>query len=120
MRVRLHRGTSRPYNESRIADCGGDVDDAGWERLTKNMLRAEMMRRGVSYDALVEKLAAIGVDENTLNLRNKVARGRFSAAFFTQCMVALGVKQLQVPDEADLAEATGDRGAQALARRERD
>lgn len=117
--MRLLCGFIPSYNRAWHRDIGGDVDDAGWERLIKNMLRAEMMRRGVSYDALVERLAAIGVDENTLNLRNKVARGRFSATFFAQCMVALGVKDLRVPDRDDLEEAAGDRGAQALARTDR-
>lgn len=92
------------------------MDDAGWERLTKNMLRAEMMRRGVSYEALVERLSVLGVVENVPNLRNKIARGRFGAPFFMQVMVALGVTNLQVPGRDDLDAAVGERGAQALAR----
>nr|WP_314469779.1 DUF6471 domain-containing protein [uncultured Sphingomonas sp.] len=94
------------------------MDEADWDRLTKNMLRAEMMRRGVSYDALVVRLAAVGVEENTLNLRNKVARGRFSATFFTQCMVALGVDRLNFPSiDAIHHDLAGDNAAQALAKK---
>jgi len=82
------------------------------------MLRAEMMRRGVSYEQLVTRLAALGISENVLNLRNKVARGRFTAPFFAQCMVALGVELLQIPKpEVIGGEATGEHGAQALAKK---
>lgn len=96
------------------------IDDATWERLVKNMLRAEMMRRGVSYEHLVARLADLGVEDNVLNLRNKVARGRFTAPFFAQCMVALGVELLQIPKLDDIAgDATCDHGAQALAKRRR-
>lgn len=56
-----------------------------------NAIRGEMGRRGLSYRDLAERLAAIGVEENERNLRNKVARGTFSATFWVQCMVAMGV-----------------------------
>ena len=99
-------------------DNRSTIDDATWERLVKNMLRAEMMRRGVSYEQLVARLAEIGITENVLNLRNKVARGRFTAPFFAQCMVALGVELLQIPSATKLTgDATGEYGAQALARK---
>lgn len=94
------------------------IDAASWERLVKNMLRAEMMRRGVSYEQLVVRLADLGITENVLNLRNKVARGRFTAPFFAQCMVALGVELLQIPSPAQITgDATGEHGAQALAKK---
>lgn len=93
------------------------IEDATWERLVKNMLRAEMMRRGVSYEQLVGRLAKIGVEDNVLNMRNKVARGRFTAPFFAQCMVALGVANLQIPSATEVVEATGEHGVQALARK---
>jgi hypothetical protein len=56
-----------------------------------NAIRGEMGRRGLSYRDLAERLATIGVEENERNLRNKVARGTFSATFWVQCMVAMGV-----------------------------
>jgi hypothetical protein len=48
-----------------------------------------MARRGVIYEQLTEKLAEIGVRDTAVNIRNKVARGRFSAVFF-QCLSATG------------------------------
>jgi Domain of unknown function (DUF6471) len=89
-------------------------DDKAWEELVKNMLRAEMMRRGVSYTTLVERLAQIGIVDNELNLRNKVSRGRFTAVFFMQCMKALGADWINVP--ASVEEAGRKGGAQAIAR----
>ncbi len=40
----------------------------------KRLFRAEMTRRGVTYEELSERLAAIGVNDTPVNLRNKVAR----------------------------------------------
>src|SRR5438094_710549 len=48
-----------------------------WADDVKRLLRAEMTRRGVTYDDLAEKLAEIGVIDSSVNIRNKVARGRF-------------------------------------------
>ena len=43
-----------------------------WHDLVKGMLRAEMTRRGITYDQLSAKLAEIGVSEQPESLRNKV------------------------------------------------
>lgn len=67
-----------------------------WEERAKGLLRAEMARRSVTYAQLVERLAAIGVDDNERNLRNKVSRGKFTAGFLLQSLVALGVKDLRI------------------------
>ncbi len=67
-----------------------------WETQAKGLLRAEMARRSVTYAQLVERLAAIGVQEDERNLRNKVARGKFTAAFFLQCLSALGTQRLEL------------------------
>jgi Domain of unknown function (DUF6471) len=61
-----------------------------WEAKARGILRAEMARQAVTYAQLVEKLAAIGVDEDERNLRNKVSRGKFTAGFMLQCLSALG------------------------------
>lgn len=89
-------------------------DDKAWEETAKNMLRAEMMRRGISYATLAEMLSSIGVGDNELNVKNKVGRGKFSAVFLLQCFMALGVEWIQVPKSLD--EAAGKAGAQHLAK----
>jgi hypothetical protein len=93
------------------------IDEEAWERLVKNMLRAEMMRQGVSYEQLVVRLAALGIVDNVLNLRNKVSRGRFTAPFFVQCLVALGIDRMLVPAAASIERVTSEHGAQALAKK---
>lgn len=67
-----------------------------WEEKAKGLLRAEMARRSITYAQLVEKLAAIGVDDNERNLRNKVSRGKFTAGFMLQCLSALGCSSLRL------------------------
>ncbi|WP_432815117.1 DUF6471 domain-containing protein [Sphingorhabdus sp.] len=90
------------------------IEEKVWEEMVKNILRAEMMRRGVSFAGLVERLADHGIEDNELNLRNKVSRGRFTAVFFIQCMQALGVDLLQLPK--DIEERGRKGGAQKLAK----
>jgi hypothetical protein len=60
-----------------------------WQDMPNRVLRAEMAKRGLSYFDLVVRLHRIGVIENERSLRNKVARGTFSAMFLLQCMVAM-------------------------------
>ncbi len=67
-----------------------------WEEKAKGLLRAEMARRNVTYAQLVEKLAAIGIDDNERNLRNKVSRGKFTAGFLLQCLTAIGALRIDL------------------------
>ena len=96
-----------------------EIGESDWETLARNMLRAELMRRGLSYARLVEALAAIGVEETEAGIKNKVSRGRFTFVFFLQAMAAIGAEWIQAPSSAALAkgEGIGDAGAQILAGR---
>ena len=67
-----------------------------WEEKAKGLLRGEMARRGVTYAQLAERLAAIGIDDNERNLRNKVSRGKFTAGFLIQCLTAIGCDTLRL------------------------
>ena len=67
-----------------------------WEAKARGIIRGEMARQNVTYAQLVEKLAAINVSEDERNLRNKVSRGKFTAAFMLQCLSALGARSLSV------------------------
>ena len=64
----------------------------------KRMLRAEMVRRGISYEDLVQLLAEAGVKETSASLRNKVSRGSFTADFFLQALSAMGATSLRLGD----------------------
>ena len=61
-----------------------------WEAKARGILRSEMAKQNVTYSQLLEKLKSIGVEEDERNLRNKVSRGKFTAAFMLQCLTALG------------------------------
>jgi hypothetical protein len=67
-----------------------------YEARAKNLLKGELKRRGLTYAQLVEKLAALGIEETERNLTNKISRGGFSAAFFLQCLDALAVSALDL------------------------
>lgn len=67
-----------------------------WETRAANLLKAELKRKGVTYAELVERLAEIGVSEKEVNIRNKLARGKFSAAFLLQCLEAIGVSEMRL------------------------
>ena len=69
-----------------------------WEAKVKAMLKAELKRRGVTYAQLVDKLAAIGVVDSEPNIRNKLARGKFTAVFLIQCLEAIGASSLRLSD----------------------
>lgn len=71
-------------------------DKTDWEAKAANLLKAELKRKGVTYAQLVDKLAAIGVDEKEVNVRNKLSRGKFTAAFFLQCMEAIGADSVRL------------------------
>lgn len=70
--------------------------DTVWEAKVKGLLKAELKRRNVTYAQLVEKLDAIGVKETEPNLRNKLARGKFTAVFMVQCLEAIGAETIRL------------------------
>ena len=67
-----------------------------WELMAANLLKSELKRKGVTYAQLVEKLAAMGISEKEVNVRNKLSRGKFTAAFLLQCLDAIGIKELRL------------------------
>jgi hypothetical protein len=72
------------------------TEHTDWELIAANMLKAELKRKGVTYAQLVEKLEALGISEKEVNVRNKLSRGKFTAAFFLQCLQAIGVTDLRL------------------------
>ena len=67
-----------------------------WNEKAANLLKSELKRHGVTYAELVAKLAKIGIAEKEVNVRNKLSRGSFTAAYFLQCLEAVGVKELRL------------------------
>ena len=50
-------------------------DQNEWETKAANLLKAELKRKGVTYAQLAELIG-----EKEVNIRNKLSRGKFSAA----------------------------------------
>ena len=76
-----------------------------WAHAMSRLIRIEMARLGWSYGDLLAGLDRVGVTgESVPNLRNKVARGTFSAVFLAQAMLAMDVKEVRL-DGREIAEA---------------
>lgn len=72
------------------------AEKTDWEARAANLLKAELKRKGVTYAQLVIKLGEIGVDEKEVNVRNKLSRGKFTAAYLIQCLEAIGSQSLRL------------------------
>lgn len=73
--------------------------EKAWTKQATNIIKAELSRKGVTYDQLQEKMAALGIDETANAINVKINRGTFSFVFFIQVMKAIGAKTLRLEDE---------------------
>jgi hypothetical protein len=99
-RIAIVNGKSNVYDDFCASDADMKTED-DWAEDVKRLLRAEMTRRGVSYEDLAERLTAIGIRDTPVNLRNKVSRGRFAATFLVQCLAAMGARSLRIGEDTD-------------------
>ena len=70
-----------------------NIDD-----LPKNIIKAELHRKGLKVKDLVELLKNYGENLTEQSFNNKMTRKGFSAVFFLKCMFALGVKDIKIKD----------------------
>lgn len=76
------------------------MPDKEWQDRVKGILKAELKRRNLGYRELAEKLTSLGIPETERNIANKISRGGFTAAFFVQCLVAIGCHTLHLESGA--------------------
>lgn len=62
-----------------------------WEVKAANILKAQLKLNGVSYAQLAELIG-----DKEPNVRNKLSRGKFTAAYFIQCLSSIGVTDLRL------------------------
>lgn len=62
-----------------------------WETKAANILKAELKRSGVTYAQLAELIG-----DKEPNVRNKLSRGKFSAAYLLQCAQAIGLAEIRL------------------------
>lgn len=67
-----------------------------WTDEARNILRSVLVRKGVTYEQLVERLEEIGVTETVSSVKGKLHRGSFSFVFAMQVMSVLGISQIEV------------------------
>jgi len=61
-----------------------------WEERARTMLRNQMVAKGLSYSDLARLLTEAGSPESDQNLRNKIGRGSFTAAFLLKALHVMG------------------------------
>lgn len=71
-------------------------NDPEWAKRAKAIVRAEMVKRDLSYQDLAYLLGKIGVEKTAGNLSTRITSGAFGAQLFLQVMVAMGVQQLDL------------------------
>ena len=71
-------------------------NDPEWAKRAKAIVRAEMVKRDLSYQDLEHLLKTIGIDKTAGNLSTRISSGAFGAQLFLQVMVAMGVQQLDL------------------------
>lgn len=72
------------------------ADYGKWEAQAKGLLKAELKRRNITYKELVSRLNSMGIPETEPNIRNKLARGKFTAAFLLACLEAIEVQSIRL------------------------
>ena len=71
---------------------GDDMaEKTDWEALAANLLKAELKRKGVTYAQLADLIG-----DREVNIRNKLSRGKFSAAFLLHCLSAIGETSVRI------------------------
>ncbi len=66
-------------------------DQSDWETKAANILKAELKRQGVTYAKLAELIG-----DKEPNVRNKLSRGKFSAAYLLKCMDSIGLSEIRI------------------------
>lgn len=66
-------------------------DQTDWETMAASILKAELKRKGVTYAQLADLIG-----DKEVNIRNKLSRGKFTAAFLFQCLCAIKVTKVEL------------------------
>ena len=69
-----------------------------WEERAKRFLKAELVRAGVGYRELAERLKKHGMKETEASVANKMSRGTFSATFMLASLIAIDAETVRLED----------------------
>ena len=55
-----------------------------WQCVASRLLKAELQKRGLTYNELSERLRKAGIEQTPANLRSKISKGNYSASLLLQ------------------------------------
>ena len=84
----------------------GEVADG----MARVLIQIEMKRKGLTYRELAKLLNESGIPENERNLRNKIARGKFSAGFLLICLQIMEIKLVRLDFDSKVLQELGLEG----------
>lgn len=67
-----------------------------WKSKAKTVIKSELAKQDIDYKKLAEKLKDIGVEDDNVNLSNKINRGTFSFILALQIFKALGLRKINL------------------------
>jgi Domain of unknown function (DUF6471) len=74
----------------------------GTDEKARNILKAELAKRGIPYQKLAELLNQRGWKLNKAAIDNRMSRGAFSADFFLDCLRVIGCENIGLLTESSL------------------
>lgn len=70
------------------------MEKMAWNKMASGILKAELVRRNISYDQLVILFDNLGIKETKASILNKMSRGTFQFSFVLQCAAALEITNI--------------------------
>lgn len=67
-----------------------------WNNKVKRILKAELLKKGISNTELALLLQQEGIKETKSSIDSKISRGTFSTVFFIQCLSVIGCSKIEL------------------------
>lgn len=74
----------------------GRLELSDCNKVSKRILKSELVKRGISNGKLVEILNSNGFKETKSSIDSKISRGSFSAEFFLKCLYFIDCEYLDI------------------------
>lgn len=79
------------------------MESKNWNEHSKRLLKAELIKRGISHEELAIRLQECGITETKSSIDSKISRGTFSASFLMQCLHVIGCKNFAIENQLLIA-----------------
>lgn len=79
------------------------MESKNWNDHSKRLLKAELIKRGISHEELATRLQEIGMNETKSSIDSKISRGTFSASFLMQCLHVIGCNNFAIENQLLIA-----------------